>query len=358
MRACATDPVVPTGKDRVTRRLRWLFALPLVLVAVVALGPHVRPHPLPPFAPLPVVPREPAALQAWVDARERTVTDIRPDNQARIVWADPLRPSRTACAIVYLHGFGASQGEGAPTHQRLAKAFGCNLYLARLPGHGRRAMDAMRGIDASAMLLSATEALAIGHALGDKVIVIGTSMGGALALELGATQPKAVDALVLWSPLVRERANALAPMTWPWGPVYLKYAKNHGSDVLHHPGDSSYWAEDTHLDGYTMLADLTRGQLVPSTFARVTAPVFMAYYYRDEAHQDPTVSVAAMLAMYQQLGTPAALKRKQDFPDADAHVIASPLRSRATEGVYAASYRFLQDVVGLTPAEDGQAILH
>lgn len=307
---------------------------------------------------MPSVPQQPAALQAWVDARERATRDMRPDNQARIVWADPAHPSRTTCAIVYLHGFSASQGEGSPTHQRLAKTFGCNLYLARLPGHGLGAADALRGFTANDMLQSAMQALAIGHALGDKVIVIGTSMGGALALELGAVQPKAVDALVLWSPLVRERGHALDPMTWPWGPIYLKYAKNHGSEVLHHASDSMYWAQDVHLDGYVMLTDLTRGQLVPTTFSRVTSPVFMGYYYRDEARQDPTVSVDAMLAMYQQLGTPASLKRKQDFPDANAHVIASPLRSGAAGEVFAASRDFLRDVVGLKPVEDGQAIPH
>ncbi len=56
--------------------------------------------------------------------------------------------------------------------------------------------------------------------------------------------------------------------------------------------------------------------------ARVIAPVFLGYYYRDEQHQDPTVSVAAMLAMYDRLGTPPTFKRKQDFPDAGAHVIS------------------------------------
>ncbi len=70
----------------------------------------------------------------------------------------------------------------------------------------------------------------------------------------------------------------------------------------------------------------------------------MAYYYADEAHQDPTASVAAMLAMFDALGTPPAQRRRQAFAEA-AHVIASPARSPAAEAVYEASLAFLRDVL-------------
>ena len=330
-------------------RYKLLLVSIVVLVIAALAGPRVQPHALHWPSSQPALPQSPLALQAWLDAQERSVAGLRTDNQARIVWADPAHPARTACAIVYLHGFGASQGEGAPTHQRLAQVFGCNLYLARLPGHGLLAADAMRGLDAQQLLDAAAQALAIGHALGDKVIVIGTSMGGALALDLAAQRPQAIDALVLWSPLVREHDDVLTPMTWPWGATWLRYTRNHGSEIVHGKSDSLYWAADNHLDGYRSLTELTRGELLPATFARITAPVFLGYYYRDEQHQDPTVSVAAMLDMYNQLGTPAALKRKQDFPDAGAHVIASPLRSKSVDQVFAATRDFLQQVIGLRP---------
>ena len=333
------------------RRYKGLLVATAVLAVAIAAGPRVHLHPLILSALPQAMPQTPAALQAWVDAGERAVSGLRPDNQARIVWADPAHPARTSCAIVYLHGFGASQGEGAPVHRQLAHAFGCNLYLSRLPGHGLVAADAMRGLDAQHLLQGAAQALAIGHVLGNKVIVIGTSTGGALALDLAARQPKQVDALVLWSPLVRERGNGLAPMLWPWGPSWLRYVKNHGGTIVHGRSDSVYWAADTHMDGYRSLTELTRGEMQPATFARVSAPVFLGYYYRDEQHQDPTVSVAAMLAMYDRLGTPPTFKRKQDFPDAGAHVIASPLRSQASAAVFAASRDFLQQVVGLVPVE-------
>lgn len=332
------------------RKRRIVLAAALVLGAVVLLGPRVQRREL--IVSLPPVPMSPAQLDAAVNAHEAAQPGIRPDNQARIVWADPRHPARTACAIVYLHGFGASQGEGAPVHRELAHDFGCNLYLSRLPGHGLSAPDAMHGLDAQQLVDGAARALAIGHALGDKVIVIGTSMGGALALELAAQPPQAVDALVLWSPLVRERDDRLAPMFWPWGSVFMRYAYNHGQEIVPQKGDSIYWSKAIHLDGYRSVAVLSRSALDPLNFAKIRAPAFVGYYYRDEKNQDGTVSVPAILGMFDQLGTLARFKRKQDFPDADAHVIASAVYSKSVEAVHRRSREFLHDVVGLPYADD------
>ncbi|KAB7764924.1 alpha/beta hydrolase [Xanthomonas maliensis] len=327
---------------------RWILALLLVLstgVLVVALGPRVDTV-LPQVA-LPQVPQDPRALQAWLDARERATPGLRADNQARIVWADPLHPGRRACAMVYLHGFTASQGEGAPTHQRLARSFGCNLYLPRLPGHGLVAADALRGIDAARLLEGAAEALAVAQVLGERVVVIGNSMGGALAVQTVAAHPQHVQALVLWSPLVRERNEQLQPMLWPWGAQLLAWTRNAGDPVLRHAVDSPYWADATHLDGYRALAALTRGGMRPSTYARIHVPVFLGYYYHDAQHQDGTVSVAAMQAMFRQLGTPAAARQAVDFADAGNHVLASPVRSKAVPAVFAATCQFLAGKGGL-----------
>jgi pimeloyl-ACP methyl ester carboxylesterase len=322
----------------------------ITLVAVAALGPREHVQSL--TVNLPTVPTDPVRLQAWVDAGEAAQPNLRADSRARIVWADPAHPARASCAIVYLHGFGASQGEGAPLHRELARDFGCNLYLSRLPGHGLRDAYAMRGLTAQRLLDGAAQALAIGHALGDRVVLIGTSMGGALAIELAARRPAGIAALVLWSPFVRERDDRLQPLFWPWGPLVMRYLHNHG-DVLVPQGDRpDAWARFAHLDGYRSLAVLGRSTLVPATFADVRAPVFLGYYYRDAQHQDPTVSVAAMLAMFDALGTPAPLKRAQDFPDADAHVIGSPLRSRSADAVYRATRDFLHDAVRLPYARD------
>lgn len=349
MTAMSSTPGLARSRARRTgawRRLRWALPIVLALLAVAALGPRVSPA-LPQIA-LPAVPQDPVALQAWLDARERATPGLRKDNQARIVWADPAHPGQRDCAMVYLHGFTASQGEGAPTHARLARSFGCNLYLPRLPGHGLAAADALRGVDAPRLLGGAAEALAVARVLGRRVVVIGNSMGGALAVQTVAAHPQQVQALVLWSPLVRERDEQLQPLLWPWGLQLLQWLRNGGDPVMRYPVESGYWADAAHVDGYRALAALTRGGMLPATYARIRVPVFLGYYYRDAQRQDATVSVAAMQAMFAQLGTPPALRQAVDFPDAGNHVLASPIRSRAVPAVFAATCRFLAGQGGLT----------
>lgn len=325
--------------------MRITVGVVLAMAVVLVLGPRVVPDLKP--SVLPVVPQEPVQLQAWLDTREAAVAGLREDARARIVWADASQHGRTACAMVYLHGFSASQGEGAPAHQRLAQAFGCNLYLPRLPGHGLQADDALRGIKAQQWLDAAAEAVAVGKVLGDKVVLVGSSMGGALALQTAAAHPRDVQSLVLWSPLVRERDDQLQPLLWPWGTQLLLWSRNGGDPVMRHPVASASWADAIHVDGYRAIAALSRGGMVPATFARITMPVFIGYYYRDDAHQDSTVSVAAMRGMFDQLATPAGLREMVNFPLADNHVIASPLRSKSAPAVFTESCRFLAGPGGL-----------
>src|SRR5262245_12954924 len=109
------------------RKYRWLAVILLVVIVYLA-GPHPDK---PKYSPaLPVAPSDATDLEQYVAAMDRA-HQIKPDNEARIVWFDSLRRP-TEYAIVYLHGFSASQFEGAPTHEHIARQFGANLYLARL----------------------------------------------------------------------------------------------------------------------------------------------------------------------------------------------------------------------------------
>lgn len=144
-------------------------------------------------------------------------------------------------------------------------------------------------------------------------------------------------------------------MFWPWGSVLLRYAYNRGAEIVAQPADSNYWARSIHLDGYRSVAVLSRSALNARTFARIHAPLFLGYYYRDEKNQDPTLSVAAMLAMFDKLGTRGGLKHKQDFPEANARVIASSLHSGSADVVHRSSRDFLQQVVGVPLVADTTA---
>jgi pimeloyl-ACP methyl ester carboxylesterase len=296
--------------------------------------------PIPNFVlALPTVPVEPEALDAWVSQREIRELNLKPDNEARIVWNDPANPTKLALSIVYLHGFTASPGESSAQPARIAEVFGANLYLARLPGHGLDLDDALRGMTPAQWLNAATEALAIGLALGDHVIFVGTSLGASLEIFLAAHFPDCVFAVVAWSPGVR----AHDPITLDSMCV--------GAEVLRDLRPRSeaqlrYWSAAVHPDGYRSLRAVFNDLMTPALFARVQTPFFLAYYYRDPENQDQTASVPAMLSMFDSLGTPAAIKRKRAFANG-THVIGSPWRSEAAEDVFRETCAFLTDVAGL-----------
>jgi hypothetical protein len=85
----------------------------------------------------------------------------------------------------------------------------------------------------------------------------------------------------------------------------------------------------------------------PAVFSKIKCPVFLGYYYKNEDEQDHTVSVPAMLKMFDELGTVSALKEKVPFPEAGVHVIVSEIRSKDWKGVERKTDEFLKDIVGL-----------
>jgi hypothetical protein len=87
--------------------------------------------------------------------------------------------------------------------------------------------------------------------------------------------------------------------------------------------------------------------MTKEVFEKVKIPVFLGYYYKDEEHQDNVVSVDAMKEMFEQLGTPASLKKSEAFPNSGNHVITSNLLGKLTDAPIASSEAFLSNVVKL-----------
>ena len=115
------------------RFMKWVGLIVLLLIVVYFLGP--KPS-FPRYdAAMPTLPSDPLQLEKYV-ANNESHHKIKPGNEARIVWLNDSLRQKTEYAVVYIHGFGASQEEGDSVHIDFAKKFGCNLYLARLQGHG------------------------------------------------------------------------------------------------------------------------------------------------------------------------------------------------------------------------------
>ncbi len=325
------------------------FALFFVLIAAgYFLGPQVEKPNM--DTSLPKVSNDLEELEQWINDREKAITNIKPNNEGRIVWFDSV-PTKTNYSIVYLHGWSASQMEGHPLHMDIARKFGCNLYLPRLAGHGLDEQEPMLDLTADGLLESAKEAIAVGKRLGNKVIVMATSTGGTLALHL-AGGDKDIAALILYSPNIEIYDPNAKLLAGPWGLQLARMVKQ--SDYHEFEGSEEkqkYWTTKYRVEALTQLQALVENTMNKEAFQKVDQPVFMGYFYRNDSIQDNVVSVPAMLTMYQALGTPESKKRKKAFPDAGDHVIASEITSKDLEAVRWETEDFLEDILLLRPAE-------
>ncbi|WKN42043.1 alpha/beta hydrolase [Tunicatimonas pelagia] len=329
--------------------LSWVVGAALVVSLVIFVGP--RPNHGNLTGQLPEVTTNLTSLEQEINRAESQNELVKEDNEARIVWADSTK-QKTPYSMVYLHGFGASQGEGAPVHTTLAKKFGCNLYLSRLKEQGIESDSAFKSMTAQNLLESAKQAVAIGKSLGEKVIIIGTSTGGALALYIAAENPD-IAGLILYSPIIAPQDENLYLLNRPWGMNLMEMMVGDDHVIEEREGlTRQYWSRTYYIEGYAALAGLVEETMVEKTFQKVKCPVFLGYYYKNEEEQDDVVSVQAMLTMFEQLGTPSQLKRKVAFPEAGNHVISSYVRSADWQGVLQDTDEFLQEVMRLNPVDD------
>lgn len=333
--------------------LKKVFYSILILIGVLALVYALGPKPEKPNLVARIFKMESNLknLETQVVENERNTQGLRPDNEARIIWADTTKKEKTPFSVVYLPGFSASQFEGEPMHTDFAKRYGCNLYLARLEGHGVESKDNLMNFTAETYFESAEKAIAIGKELGEKVIVMSTSTGGTLSL-IAASQDADIHSLIMYSPNIAIADKAAKLLNKPWG---LKIAKMVHNNSDYHEFDAKdvdiftkkYWTWRYRIEALVQLENLVEYGMSDETFAKVKCPVFAGYYYEDEKNQDPVVSVAATQEMMKKLGTPLAQRYEKAFPQAKTHVIACKLRSKSFEAIQAETFKFADEILHL-----------
>ncbi|MBP8086393.1 MAG: alpha/beta hydrolase [Saprospiraceae bacterium] len=334
------------------KKRKWPFITAGViglLVIAFLLGPKVK---RPDFSSL-VMHQYTNDLKVLEDSlmKSEALMPLKPDNEARIIWATPYQ--KTPYSMVYLHGNGASQEEGDPIHEALAKRYGCNLYLARLEDHGLKGDDLLLHIDPLKWMQSALDAIQIGKALGEKVIVVSCSTGSTLALYLAATYPDLVEAQIMLSPNVDYYDPRSFMMAGPWGMQMSKCIL--GSDYYgwKAPGAAQqYWYTRYRVEGIITLKAIIDETMTEETFAKINDPLYLSYYYKDEGHQDNVVSVKRMKEMFSQVSTPAELKKEVVLEDAGTHIIGSDLFNNHLASVWTPLVSYCEGVLHLTPVED------
>lgn len=198
--------------------LRVLALILLAIIAIVILaGPRVPVDTTITFDPA-TIGDDP---EAYLARHESQVPNIVPELAKEIVWHDPAAKARTPLSIVYVHGFSASKGEVRPLPDIVARELGANLFYTRLAGHGQDG-PAMATATVNAWVNDFAEAVAIGRAIGDEVIVMATSTGGGITVWAAANRPELMEkvkALVLLSPNLGVQAAGAWALTLPWGGV-------------------------------------------------------------------------------------------------------------------------------------------
>ncbi len=326
---------------RILKRVLFIIG---ILVIIYFLGPN--PEKPVYTAALPSIPENAESLIQYISSIESR-HQLKPDNEARIIWNNDSLKNKTEYAIVYLHGFSASQEEGNPVHRNLAKQLGANLYLSRLSGHGIDTSDALLNMTATSLWETAKEAYAIGKQLGNKVILMGTSTGGTLALQLAATYPE-IAGLVLLSPNIAIND----PNAWitnnPWGLQIARLVKGGKMNIVPNKTDTykKYWNDQYRLEAVTELEELLESTMNKETFEKIKQPVLTLYYYKNEKEQDPVVKVSAMKKMFEEISTPASLKKMVPIPNAGNHVLGSPIQSKDVVTVEKEAALFLKKIFG------------
>ena len=322
------------------RALRW-SALILVgaLAGLVAFAPH-----------------EPVDTDVSFDARlleggvaaylrrvEARYDDIRPDSAKRVIWAAGQEERQTPLSIVYLHGFSASSQEIRPVPDRLSEALGANLVFTRFRGHGRSA-DAMAEARVVDWMHDAAEALAVGRAVGEEVIVISTSTGGTVA-ALALSQPELaerVKGVIFVSPNFGIQ-NTLAPLlTWPGARHWLPLlAGERRSFEPRNPGQAAHWTTEYPSAAVFPMAAMVR-HAIKQDYSRTTIPALF-YYSSDDKVVRPDITAKVEAAWGGEVTRLSPVLTETDDPF--AHVVAGDIMSPGNTG--AATQAMLTWITGL-----------
>lgn len=255
--------------------------------------------------------------------KESKEKGARPHNEEKLLkFAD-----KTKIAMLYIHGYGASRGEGEYVIDTIAKKLKYNTYYLRLPGHGTN-MDDHKNTEYYQLLDTAIEAAQMTKLLGDKLVIIGTSMGGAIATYIAAEHPDIPDAVILVSPFYRF-ANPVGNALFfrPFFKTVLlftTYRERH--DPYDDPNDNwtMYWYAKNYWASLHSLLDMSDLIARDDVYRKVSCPVLLLYYYKDNEHKDGSAQVEAMLEAYDIFnnGKPNPLSRKIAVEDGD-HVLLS-----------------------------------
>ncbi|NJC27250.1 alpha/beta hydrolase [Neolewinella antarctica] len=320
----------------------WIPGAVVVVLAITYFTGPKLPEPVYDTA-LPRVPGNLAEIAQLVSEREAG-QPIREGNNAHVRFHDSV-PSKTEYAVIYLHGFGGSFGDAYPANYHLADGLEANIYVARWGAHGLEPPHSMVGFTAESAWAEAKEALTIGKAIGEKVVILSTSTGGTLALKLAAEFPQDVHALVNFSPNVKDDMPGAWLLGTPWGAeIAALVGMTDGLREVSYeePGANQYFDTLFTTTALVHLQTLVASTMTEATFQKITCPVLTLYYYEDRLNEDERVEVDVYPKMHATFATAKAENVLKALPTPKTHFLGSEIMSGDTETPVREALRFLR----------------
>ena len=277
-------------------------------------------------------------LDAYLRTREDSVGNVKRAARKGIIWRDSVHKSKTPLSIVYLHGFSATRSELSPVVEHLGDSLRANVFFTRLAAHGLANGEGFATVTPQQWIDDAREALAIGRKLGNQVVVVGTSTGALLAMQLAneSRDSTAPAALVLISPNHQPADWRGRLIAGPFGPRLARLVGGpyHGF-MPANAAQAELWTTRYRSEGVSALMDLV---LYAQTIdvSKIRIPVLTLY-----THTDDVVRIDLIQARHTQFGSRS--KEIVDVPEATNHVLAgAAMGPRATDPVVNLITRFIR----------------
>jgi pimeloyl-ACP methyl ester carboxylesterase len=334
---------ISTGPESHTKgrgELLMKLLIGVILICIIMTGYHlIMTHTSYTYNPTPLPKRFDEYYQNQLTKSK--ALSARPNNEEKL----NRYSKKTPVSILYIHGYGASRAEGEYVMDQISEKYQYNTYYMRLPGFGTKPED-MGESTMQELLDESTKALMMMDRLGDKVMIVGSSMGGAIATYLAATYPEKVDRLVLCSPAYAFASTAGRLITFY--PLFklmsiISPVRVSSATVPQETDNwTLYWHREQPFKALKQLIDIMNFVNRPGIFENVKTPTLLIYYYKDEKKQDSAASVSHMLEAFSEfnMGTPLPLSRKVAIENGN-HV----LTSKYIESDYAAAIREIENFI-------------
>jgi carboxylesterase len=230
-------------------------------------------------------------------------------------WSSPGHGTRSAVGVVVVHGFTANPRGTRSLGERLASA-GFAVDVPLLPGHGTSVRDLARTrySDWRARVERSVADLAADR---DRIVVVGHSIGGTIALDLAATSQVPLAAAVTINAMVLDRAGLLAriaPVLQHVLPYVPRGAAGMPTDDFMRPGvQEGAYAWVSARAAQSLLMQLPR---VRRGLAAVTCPVLVVTSPQDRT-VDPANGPAIVAALAPDRVETLVCARSRHVPQLD-----------------------------------------